>query len=625
MISAACPSCGATVRFTHAQSAAAVCASCRTTCVRDADTVRDAGVVSAFERELSPLQIGTRGQHEGRGFRLIGVIRRGRPGVRWNEWYVAFDDGTTGFLGEGNGEYALYGRSPHDPPAKIACVPATRVQIGPATWWVMEVGEASVLQADGELPAGVAEGDTSSYADLREAGGKRAATIDFGEEPRALWAGPVVRLKDLRLEDARPITGWSDPDVKIARAGHDVADVRRLACPSCSGGLELKGDPRSVACRFCGSILDLDDDPAGPIAGRQSANIKAFERAIPIPLGTRGRLDGVEWEIIGAQERAVESYGETYPWIEHFLYNPWHGYRWLIQDSRTLHWNLAERMQDLPLARGKNALHDGHVYQRFQIGRAVTRYAVGEFTWQVRAGDTADTADFVDPPWMLSTEHTGSEVVASICRYVPPREISAAFPGVATFQRPVGVAPNEPNLWDLRLSAILTGVVAVAAVIVGGCILGAQLALEPRSSLPGSMWTTGSLNPSETFTTSFDVPPTARSLAVDVTSDLDASQALVWVSAIDPSGKVFHVDIGGRTKGSGWVGRPAAGRWALNVEVARESAILQTNRHVTVTPVLDRAWKWPGILLMAGGLLTLAVWGIGRARFEHQRWVNADV
>ena len=135
MISAACPSCGAPVRFTHAQSAAAVCTRCRTTCVRDGEEVTSAGKVSAFSRELSPLQIGTTGRHEKRAFALIGVIRRSRPGVRWNEWHVVFDDGATGFLGEGNGEYALYEASRISPPRLEQCTPGEPVKLGNTPWW----------------------------------------------------------------------------------------------------------------------------------------------------------------------------------------------------------------------------------------------------------------------------------------------------------------------------------------------------------------------------------------------------------------------------------------------------------------------------------------------------------
>ena len=42
----------------------------------------------------------------------------------------------------------------------------------------------------------------------------------------------------------------------------------------------------------------------------------------PFPLGSKGRLGGVEWTVIGAMERSVTVEGVRYPWREYLLYEP---------------------------------------------------------------------------------------------------------------------------------------------------------------------------------------------------------------------------------------------------------------------------------------------------------------
>ena len=93
MISASCPSCSAPVAFKHASALATICPSCESTVVRSGADVKSLGKVAKFARDLSPLQVGASGAVGKRRFEVIGAIRKGRPGVRWTEWYLAFSDG----------------------------------------------------------------------------------------------------------------------------------------------------------------------------------------------------------------------------------------------------------------------------------------------------------------------------------------------------------------------------------------------------------------------------------------------------------------------------------------------------------------------------------------------------
>lgn len=105
-------------------------------------------------------------------------------------------------------------------------------------------------------------------------------------------------------------------------------------CPACGAGLTLRapGFSQAIVCSHCRAVL-LADDPQHKIISKYGS--KATIEPL-IPLGTRGKLRGEEFEIIGYMRKAVKYYGMTYHWSEYLLYNPYKGCRWLIESNR--HW-----------------------------------------------------------------------------------------------------------------------------------------------------------------------------------------------------------------------------------------------------------------------------------------------
>ncbi|MDO9192677.1 MAG: DUF4178 domain-containing protein, partial [Undibacterium sp.] len=68
MQNVSCPGCGAQVVFRSHASVMAVCEYCKTTVLKDADTVKNYGKMSDVLEDYSPVQIGTSGVFGGRGF-----------------------------------------------------------------------------------------------------------------------------------------------------------------------------------------------------------------------------------------------------------------------------------------------------------------------------------------------------------------------------------------------------------------------------------------------------------------------------------------------------------------------------------------------------------------------------
>ncbi len=107
MQSVSCPSCGAPVKFRSHASVMAVCEFCQATVLKDLESVKDIGKMSSVLEDFSPIQIGTSGKHGSRAFDVIGRIQLRYAAGMWNEWYLMFDDGSFGWLGDSSGMYVM--------------------------------------------------------------------------------------------------------------------------------------------------------------------------------------------------------------------------------------------------------------------------------------------------------------------------------------------------------------------------------------------------------------------------------------------------------------------------------------------------------------------------------------
>lgn len=232
--------------------------------------------------------------------------------------------------------------------------------------------------------------------------------------------------------------------------------VKALSCPSCGGAVELRaaGYTVTVACQYCGSILDVTNPSVRLIREYHQA---AGE--LEIPLGTRGTLRGVEWEAIGYLRRSEHG---NYGWEEYLLFNPYHGYRWLVKVRGA--WSLGEMLTRTPRGGYSGITLDQDFYQSFfRDGEAQVDYVVGEFYWRVTRGENVHTDDYVRPGFMLSRESNDLEVSWTLNELLEPGEIRKAF-GV-TAGNPWPPLPHQPSPWRAFLK---TGskVAAVAALLL---------------------------------------------------------------------------------------------------------------------------------------------------------------
>ena len=432
---APCPSCGAPLEFRNAATVLVVCASCGGASTRKGLDLEKLGKVAEVTPLDSLLDLGTRGRIEGKGWTAVGQVQLDHGAGPWNEWCLSFDDGTWGWLAEAQGEL-LFTR----PVERASVPPHDRLSAGDAVdlgkhghFVLAERGRARVVSVRGEIPVKAAPGSTRLYADLRQ-GKEGFATLDYGNDQTcdAVFVGRSVTPAEAGLDPGRG---------GAPGAGPRRAEADRIQCAACGGEIRIR-DPEAalrVGCASCGAILD----PRSPDAGVLEAAIKVKSRPM-IPLGARGKIRGVEVEVIAFLVRSVRVMGIRYPWAEYLLKVKGGRYRWLAESNG--HWLLLEPLSAGELKEGGRVWCEvgGRRFRHFQGGDAVVDLVLGEVYWEVKRGETVRSDDYVRPPECVSIEKDGKEINATLGSYATKEEIEVAFGMPGKLREPVGVAPAQP-------------------------------------------------------------------------------------------------------------------------------------------------------------------------------------
>lgn len=234
--------------------------------------------------------------------------------------------------------------------------------------------------------------------------------------------------------------------------------VKVFDCPSCGAGVMLRaqGYTVSAVCRACGSVIDTTNENYQVIS-RAARKLRIDPL---IPLGQRGRLHGVLWEVIGYMQRTDGS--GAYRWNEYLLFNPMRGFRWLTEFDG--HWNYVTPIKEKPSAhatlgflgdRRSAVRYLGRTFHLFHKGSAQVAYVVGEFYWRVKVSERVSVQDYICPPEILSREATPDEITWSVGEYVEPQVIKAAFQVTKRMPARTGVAPNQPSTASPATPAIV--------------------------------------------------------------------------------------------------------------------------------------------------------------------------
>lgn len=266
----------------------------------------------------------------------------------------------------------------------------------------------------------------------------------------------------------------------------EPARVRAIPCARCGAPLSLHGGHRvrSVTCSYCGAVMDPRDDYT---LLQESRRLDVQRNHLPLRLGMRGRLNDVEFTVIG-----FVTYGSAPDaWTEFCLFSPTHGYAWLSYEDG--HFVLAHRVRILPTPTDWRHLEPkariqagGKRYRFYDAYPATIVDVAGELPWIAGVDDRIDMADAIAPPHILCRERSGQELEFSRGEYLPLEQIQTAFlrhdketselakgTPLADLKPPRGVHPAQPYVPSPPIAAlgkaglIFTPVALLLALVVG--------------------------------------------------------------------------------------------------------------------------------------------------------------
>ncbi len=429
-----------------------------------------------------------------------------------------------------------------------------------------------------------------------------------------------------------------------------VAKTRALVCPNCGGPVTLRGFgyALTVVCQQCFSVLDAST-PELKILQQIEAK---YRRTPKIPLGTRGKIGGGQWETIGFQTRTIQEDGETFSWDEYLLFNPYKGFRYLTEYDG--HWNYVTPMEAMPariaIAGRPAASLDGKIFKHFSGAEAATTFVLGEFPWRVKVGETVIADDFVHPPTVLSAETTQDEVTWSRGEYIAGAEVWKAFALPGSPPPAKGVYLNQPSpygsggLWGSfgwMLLALMVLAIFFAAFSKNNVVFQQSYRFQ-----------TGDGREPSFVTPVFKLDGHASGLEVSVHANVINNWAYFNLALINQdTGDAF--DFGrevsyyngsdsdgpwteGGQDSTAYVPSVPAGRYYLRVEPEMDASsgalIRASNGHVTrqnrmsyeITvkhDVPNYSWFWIAALLL---LIPPIFHAIRAAGFEGKRWMQSD-
>ncbi|MEO7649280.1 MAG: DUF4178 domain-containing protein, partial [Bryobacteraceae bacterium] len=262
---------------------------------------------------------------------------------------------------------------------------------------------------------------------------------------------------------------------------------------------------------------------------------------LQIPLGSRGKWRGAEYEVVGYQLRSTTADGITYSWSEYLLFNPYQGFRYLTEYRG--HWNDVRTLRQLPApgTGSKPTMRvNGVTYIHFSSADAVTSFVLGEFPWQVRRGEKVGAKDYVAPPRILSAEATPGETTWSIGEYVKGDEIWQAFKLPGKPPTPSGIYLNQPSpyagktkeVWNLSKIFLL---ICFAGVVLSYIMAGNKEVFRQSFRYPSASGQAAHV------TKVFDIDGRTSNVEISTRTDLSNNWAFLNLALInDVTGQTFE-------------------------------------------------------------------------------------
>jgi hypothetical protein len=223
-----------------------------------------------------------------------------------------------------------------------------------------------------------------------------------------------------------------------------VSKIYSIKCPNCNAPLSLLGGGRvkSVTCAYCKSVIDLNNNYK---ILSQFKNVAIPPS--PFKVGMKGKIEGVEWTIIGWI--VYKDYSDIlYRWSEFLLFSPLYGYAWLVYEDGEIF--LSRRVRDLDLRKWQKEesqtlfFRGGHYILKEESYYSIIDFVQGELNYIAKYGDKIRCWDYKGVKGQsISIEKSNNELEVYYNKKLDARSVYNSF-DVKESERRI----KEPTLND---------------------------------------------------------------------------------------------------------------------------------------------------------------------------------
>jgi Domain of unknown function (DUF4178) len=409
MFSSVCPSCGAPVSFRSTASATAICKFCKSTLVRDSDTLKRIGKQGELFNDASQIQIGTGGNYGKAKFTVIGRIQLQYDAGYWNEWFILFNDGQTGWMSEASGIYAVMldaGADSNQPlPEFDNVLVGQTLHLNGQALTATDKRTAQCVAAEGELPFPLTDRWQARTIDFQR--DNTLATLDYSEPKTALFVGRTVGIDSLMFSVLKTRDPNTLGDASIGSIS--ARSIKAVTCAACGTGIKIVPSlTPKIICPQCHSEQGfIDGALANASIAAQAAVAEASKPDTALRPGDEGTFKGTQWTVLGVVIKHA-SQDTSDQWEEYLIYNPDKQFAWLI--FANYQWQFGEVLTTHPTLSGTVASFEGTNIRHSESYIAKTTYAAGSFNWKVKVGDICNVSEYKGNSVTLSRESTSEEV-----------------------------------------------------------------------------------------------------------------------------------------------------------------------------------------------------------------------
>jgi len=198
-----------------------------------------------------------------------------------------------------------------------------------------------------------------------------------------------------------------------------MAEVKSIKCKSCHAPLNplLKSRVLSIiTCDYCGQQHDIKKD------FKKLHHFKnKFHQYSSIALGTKGKIKGIEFTIVGYvvyADRNAKDLDEDEFWIEYQIYSKTHGFAFLsYEEGEYSFYHRVREISSPPLSIFDTKKRDMVEFreEQFKVSELYSAYivaVVGSLTWYAKVGEKSNCIDakvVSNPNILLSYERSQKE------------------------------------------------------------------------------------------------------------------------------------------------------------------------------------------------------------------------